>query len=194
MWHAHEDRQRTSLGLVAGGGIRPNSAPEGLQGGPIARIAWAVTRKAGPPCELRVFLKPQTGGFLGISEDHGFRFTLAPCGGRKQPLKTALQQGADLPLCARRALKQQISPTSCRPVATYRNLNRKLVASEIRRSRITAQRFFRGSRGFRVHPTLSRLYGANFGLSGDPPISLPPGDPVRSEYRCRCRSAFDTRE
>ena len=168
--------------------------PEGLRKRPVARIAWATTRKVGPPCELRVFLKPQTGGFLGISEDHGLKFTLALCGGRKQPLKTDLQQRADLPLCARRALKQQISPTSCRPVATCRNLNRKPVASEIRRSRITAQRFSGVPEGVPVHPTLPRLYGANFGLSGDPPISLPPGDPVRSEYRCRCRSAFDTRE
>ena len=33
--------------------------PEGLWRGSVARMAWVVTRKDGPPCELRAFLEPR---------------------------------------------------------------------------------------------------------------------------------------
>ena len=36
--------------------IRPDPALEGLRRGPVTRMAWAMTRKVGPPCELRAFL------------------------------------------------------------------------------------------------------------------------------------------
>ena len=91
---------------------------------------------------------PQKGVFRGIPEHHGFKFTLAPRGDRKRPLKTALQQGTDRPFCTRRALKRQISSTSCRRAAACRNLSRKPAVPEIRLSRSPAQRLSGASEGF----------------------------------------------
>ena len=41
--------------------LRPDPTPEGLRRGPVARMAWAMTRKVGPPCELRAVLDPRKG-------------------------------------------------------------------------------------------------------------------------------------
>ena len=96
--------------------------------------------------------------------DHGFKFTLAPRGDRKRPLKTALQQRADRPCSTRRALRRQISSTSCRRAAACRNLSPKPAVPEIRLSRSPVQRFSGASEGFGCTQPLAGLYGANFGL------------------------------
>ena len=44
-----------------------NSAPEGRRRGPVARIARSVTRKVGPPCELRAFRRSRKRAFEGNS-------------------------------------------------------------------------------------------------------------------------------
>ena len=140
----------------------------------------------------------------GIPEDCGLNSCPVPCGRGEQPLKTTLLQEASRPFRACQPLKGKITPASCRRAATRRNLSQKTAVPEIRLSRSSVQRFSGASEGVRVQPSPSRLYGANFGLSGDPLTSLPPSDSVRPEMpvpisassrgsRCWLPSATGTR-
>ena len=148
-------------------------------------MARAMTRKIGPPCELWAgpgTLEPQKGAFWReIPEDHGFKFTLAPRGDRKRPLKTALQQRTDCPCCTRRALKRQISSTSCRRAAACRNLSRKPAVPEIRLSRSPLQQFSRASEGFGCTQPLTACTGRISASSCDPLAPQPPNAAFRPE-------------
>ena len=65
-WHGCGPRSR----------IRPDPAPEGLRRGPVTRMAWAMTLKVAPPCELQTFLEPKKGRFERNSR--GLRLKFMP--------------------------------------------------------------------------------------------------------------------
>ncbi len=64
-------------GCGPGSRIRPDPAPEGLPRGPVTRMAWAMTRKVGPPCKLRPSRDHEKRVSTGIPEDLGFKFMLS---------------------------------------------------------------------------------------------------------------------
>ena len=75
-------------------------------------MAWAMTRKVGPTCELQTLLELQKGVLRGNPEDCGLNSCPVPCGCGEQPLKTALLQEASRPFRA-----CQASSASRRPAA-----------------------------------------------------------------------------
>ena len=150
-------------------------------------MAWAMTRKVGPPCELQTLLEPQKGVLRGIPEDCGLNSCPVPCGCGEQPLKTTLLQEASRPFRACQALEGQITLASRRQAATRRNLSQEPTVPEIRLSRSPVQRFSGASEGFGA-PSPSRPVRGEF--RPHPAIRWPHSrSMLLFNPKCRCRSA-----